>query len=274
MSTSSTATLTLTHRSENSCANGCASPADVPDAHSSAILPTRGSEKSVGAIAKHNKRSGNVMGAHFSSAFAQRISDIAHSCNALPSMPIATCNVQLRRSRRVLRDVVVENNVDAANRSDLSRGAAPTVTTPAPATLAAPASASRKTASKVQRSNKSAKEGSKSTASLGSQTAHASLSFLYVASAPDANGAAPAGGCTCRGESQLLGTALCPILNQMPMIEPLVCNRVSAERLSEIFFRRLRRHCERRPLHPNVGAAQQICTSTTLCNLSMTFSVL
>ena len=171
----------------------------------------------------------------------------------------------------------VENNVDAANRSDSSRSAASTVTTPAPATLAAPASASRKTASKVQRSNKtqkSAKEGRKSTASLGSQTAHASLSFLYVASAPDANGAAPAGGCTCRGESQLLGTALCPILNRMPMIEPLVCNRVSEERLSELFFRRLRRHCERRPLHPNVGVAQQICTSTTLCNLSMTFSVL
>ena len=91
----------------------------------------------------------------------------------------------------------------------------------------------------TKRSNKtqkSAKEGSKSTASLGSQTAHASSSLSYVASAPDANGAAPAGGCTCRGESQLLGTALCPILNQVPMIEPLVCNRVSAERLSELFF--------------------------------------
>lgn len=272
LSISASSTATLTNRLEDARANGSLSPSPSPvsidhsDARSSTTLPSRGS--GFGSLAK-NKRSGHGAGAHFSSTFAQRILGIAHSPKLIhrraidperdfqsPLQTQPTSNSDVDTASSAIYNVDIEGNiVESGNRPGSSRGSASTEHSEGAASIAtsAPATASRKATSKVQRSKtqKATKESKKSSASLGSQTAHnsSSLSLAAAGSASPADststginaaigatGDPHATGCTCRNEWQLLGTAVCPRLNQVPMIEPLLCKRVSTERLSELFF--------------------------------------
>ena len=95
--------------------------------------------------------------------------------------------------------------------------------------------------SKFHRKNFSLGSGKNSTSDRSSNAAN-SLAFKSVSSISSTSSST---GCTtnpslvtgCADPLRLIGTQACPRLDEIPMLEPLVCKKVSHERLTALIFR-------------------------------------
>lgn len=95
--------------------------------------------------------------------------------------------------------------------------------------------------SKFHRKNFSLGSGKNSTSDRSSNAAN-SLAFKSVSSTSSTSSST---GCTtnpslvtgCADPLRLIGTQACPRLDEIPMLEPLVCKKVSHERLTALIFR-------------------------------------